>query len=97
MNKKLILGLILVAIIIFLGVNFSQYLTLENAKAQQEALTTYIDQNFVFSAAIYFFATLQLPLFLFLGLQWLHYLVRLYLVFGRAYYWFLSPVLWVQR
>ncbi len=67
MNKKLILGLILVAIIIFLGVNFSQYLTLENAKAQQEALTTYIDQNFVFSAAIYFFATLQLPLFLFLG------------------------------
>ncbi|MGU3843777.1 TVP38/TMEM64 family protein, partial [Vibrio diabolicus] len=34
MNKKLILGLILVAIIIFLGVNFSQYLTLENAKAQ---------------------------------------------------------------
>ncbi len=55
MNKKLILGLILLAAIVFLGINFGQYLTLENAKAQQEALTTYIDQNFVFSAAIYFF------------------------------------------
>ncbi|MEF1306219.1 TVP38/TMEM64 family protein, partial [Vibrio owensii] len=30
MNKKLILGLILLATIIFLGVNFGQYLTLEN-------------------------------------------------------------------
>ncbi|HHF3037127.1 MULTISPECIES: TVP38/TMEM64 family protein [Vibrio diabolicus subgroup] len=63
MNKKLILGLILVAIIVFLGVNFSQYLTLENAKAQQEALTTYIDQNFVFSAAIYFFAYIAITAF----------------------------------
>ncbi|WP_282174549.1 TVP38/TMEM64 family protein [Vibrio diabolicus] len=63
MNKKLILGLTLVAIIIFLGVNFSQYLTLENAKAQQEALTTYIDQNFVFSAAIYFFAYIAITAF----------------------------------
>ncbi|MCZ2370231.1 TVP38/TMEM64 family protein [Vibrio diabolicus] len=63
MNKKLILGLILVAIIIFLGVNFSQYLTLENAKAQQEALTTYIDQNFGFSAAIYFFAYIAITAF----------------------------------
>ncbi|HHX8520454.1 TPA: TVP38/TMEM64 family protein [Vibrio diabolicus] len=63
MNKKLILGLILIAIIIFLGVNFSQYLTLENAKAQQEALTTYIDQNFVFSAAIYFFAYIAITAF----------------------------------
>ncbi|NKJ69194.1 TVP38/TMEM64 family protein [Vibrio chemaguriensis] len=63
MNKKLILGLILVAIIIFLGVNFSQYLTLENAKAQQEELTTYIDQNFVFSAAIYFFAYIAITAF----------------------------------
>ncbi|MCG6220035.1 MULTISPECIES: TVP38/TMEM64 family protein [Vibrio] len=63
MNKKLILGLILVAIIIFLGVNFSQHLTLENAKAQQEALTTYIDQNFVFSAAIYFFAYIAITAF----------------------------------
>ncbi|HHF3026441.1 TPA: TVP38/TMEM64 family protein [Vibrio diabolicus] len=63
MNKKLILGLILVAIIVFLGVNFSQYLTLENAKAQQEALTTYIVQNFVFSAAIYFFAYIAITAF----------------------------------
>ncbi|WP_182032614.1 TVP38/TMEM64 family protein [Vibrio diabolicus] len=63
MNKKPILGLILAAIIIFLGVNFSQYLTLENAKAQQEALTTYIDQNFVFSAAIYFFAYIAITAF----------------------------------
>ncbi|MDW1979085.1 TVP38/TMEM64 family protein [Vibrio sp. Vb0304] len=63
MNKKLILGLILLAAIVFLGINFGQYLTLENAKAQQEALTTYIDQNFVFSAAIYFFTYIAITAF----------------------------------
>ncbi|MDG2855931.1 TVP38/TMEM64 family protein, partial [Vibrio parahaemolyticus] len=60
---KLILGLILLAAIVFLGINFGQYLTLENAKAQQEALTTYIDQNFVFSAAIYFFTYIAITAF----------------------------------
>ena len=54
MNKKLIIGVILVAAIILLAVNFGQYLTLENAKAQQAALNAHIEQNFVLSAAIYF-------------------------------------------
>ncbi|ELI0634885.1 TVP38/TMEM64 family protein [Vibrio harveyi] len=63
MNKKLILGLILLATIIFLGVNFGQYLTLENAKAQQEALNTFISENFVFAAATYFFAYIAITAF----------------------------------
>ncbi|MGR4990254.1 TVP38/TMEM64 family protein [Vibrio rotiferianus] len=63
MNKKLILGLILLATIIFLGVNFGQYLTLENAKAQQEALNTFISQNFVLAAATYFFAYIAITAF----------------------------------
>ncbi|MGR5155830.1 TVP38/TMEM64 family protein [Vibrio owensii] len=63
MNKKLILGLILLATIIFLGVNFGQYLTLENAKVQQQALNSFIDQNFVFAAATYFFAYIAITAF----------------------------------
>lgn len=63
MNKKLILGLILLATIIFLGMNFGQYLTLENAKAQQEALNTFISENFVFAAATYFFAYIAITAF----------------------------------
>ncbi|EKO3806049.1 TVP38/TMEM64 family protein [Vibrio harveyi] len=63
MNKKLILGLILLATIIFLGVNFGQYLTLENAKAQQEALNTFISENFIFAAATYFFAYIAITAF----------------------------------
>lgn len=63
MNKKLILGLILLTTIIFLGVNFGQYLTLENAKAQQQALNSFIDQNFVFAAATYFFAYIAITAF----------------------------------
>ncbi|MCR9910942.1 TVP38/TMEM64 family protein [Vibrio campbellii] len=63
MNKKLILGLILVATILFLGVNFGQYLTLENAKAQQEALNSFIDQNFISAAATYFFAYIAITAF----------------------------------
>lgn len=54
MNKKLIIGVILVGAIILLAVNFGQYLTLENAKAQQAALNAQIEENFVLSAAIYF-------------------------------------------
>lgn len=54
MSKKLILGLILALMIIVLAVSFSQYLTLENAKAQQEALNTYIEQNLLFAATLYF-------------------------------------------
>ena len=39
MNKKLVLGVLLVGLIVFLGINFGQYLTLENAKAQQASLS----------------------------------------------------------
>lgn len=63
MNKKLILGLFLLATVIFLGVIFSQYLTLENAKTQQEALNTFINQNFAFAAATYFFAYIAITAF----------------------------------
>ena len=63
MNKNLIIGLILVATILFLGVNFGQYLTLENAKAQQEALNSFIDQNFIYAAATYFFAYIAITAF----------------------------------
>ncbi|OBT15941.1 dihydrolipoamide dehydrogenase [Vibrio sp. UCD-FRSSP16_10] len=54
MNKKLIIGLILIAVIVGLGMNFGQYLTLENAKAQQLALNAHIDQHLFTSALIYF-------------------------------------------
>ncbi|MGF1774536.1 TVP38/TMEM64 family protein [Vibrio wakamikoensis] len=63
MSKKLILGLVLVAIIVFLGVNFGQHLTLENAKAQQAALAEYIDANFVTAALTYFFAYIAITAF----------------------------------
>ncbi len=54
MNKKLILGLVLLLTVILLAANFSQYFTLDNAKAQQEALNAYIEQNFLFAATLYF-------------------------------------------
>lgn len=63
MNKKLILGIVLVALIAFLAMNFGQYLTLENAKAQQLALSDYISENFVFAALTYFFAYVAITAF----------------------------------
>jgi uncharacterized membrane protein YdjX (TVP38/TMEM64 family) len=54
MNKKLILGLIFVLVIIGLGYSFGDLFTLENAKQQHEALKQTIADNFVQSAAIYF-------------------------------------------
>ncbi len=63
MNKKLIFGIILVATIIFLVMNFSQLLTLENAKAQQQALTNYIQNNFLTSAITYFFVYVAITAF----------------------------------
>jgi uncharacterized membrane protein YdjX (TVP38/TMEM64 family) len=63
MNKKLIFGLILLLAIVLLVSNFSQYLTLENAKAQQEALNAYIEQNFVIAATIYFLAYIGVTAF----------------------------------
>lgn len=44
----------LIATIILLAVNFSQYLTLDNAKAQQLALNSFIEENFLFSSISYF-------------------------------------------
>ncbi len=63
MNKKLVFGLILLLTIILLAVNFSQYLTLENAKAQQEALNAYIDQRFILAITIYFAAYVAITAF----------------------------------
>ncbi|MCA3894680.1 TVP38/TMEM64 family protein [Vibrio vulnificus] len=54
MNKKLVFGILLIATIILLTVNFSQYLTLDNAKAQQLALNSFIEENFLFSSISYF-------------------------------------------
>ncbi|ELK8309680.1 TPA: TVP38/TMEM64 family protein [Vibrio vulnificus] len=54
MNKKLVFGILLIATIILLAVNFSQYLTLDNAKAQQLALDSFIEENFLFASISYF-------------------------------------------
>ncbi|ORT49479.1 dihydrolipoamide dehydrogenase [Vibrio sp. qd031] len=54
MNKKLILGLIFVLVIIGLGYSFGDLFTLENAKQQHQALKQTIADNFIQSAAIYF-------------------------------------------
>ncbi|CAM2885366.1 TVP38/TMEM64 family protein [Vibrio rarus] len=54
MNKKLIIGLILVCAIVLLAVNFGQHFTLENAKAQQLALNSHIAEHFLLSATLYF-------------------------------------------
>ncbi|HGS4903627.1 TPA: TVP38/TMEM64 family protein [Vibrio parahaemolyticus] len=63
MNKKLIFGLILVATILLLGANFGQYLTLENAKAQQEALNSFIEANIGYTATVYFLAYVAITAF----------------------------------
>lgn len=54
MSKKSVLGIILVVAIVYLGIEFSQYLTLENAKAQQASLTLFIEENLLVAAATYF-------------------------------------------
>jgi uncharacterized membrane protein YdjX (TVP38/TMEM64 family) len=63
MNKKLIIGLLLVATIIVLATQFGQYFTLENAKAQQALLADYIDNNFVVAALVYFLAYVAVTAF----------------------------------
>jgi len=63
MNKKLIIGLFLVALIVLLATQFGQYLTLENAKAQQALLAEYIENNFVIASLIYFFAYILITAF----------------------------------
>lgn len=63
MSRKLILGLVLVAVVVVLGIEFSQYLTLENAKAQQANLSHYIEQNLLYSALLYFVAYVVITAF----------------------------------
>ncbi len=63
MNKKLILGLFLAGLIIFLAINFGQYFTLENAKAQQIALDDYIHANFALAALTYFITYIAITAF----------------------------------
>ncbi|MGR5120031.1 TVP38/TMEM64 family protein [Vibrio astriarenae] len=63
LNPKVIIGLVLVTIIIILATQFGQYLTLENAKAQQAALRGFIDENFLTATAIYFFAYVGITAF----------------------------------
>ncbi|MCW8335065.1 TVP38/TMEM64 family protein [Vibrio paucivorans] len=63
MNKKLVFGVLFVALIIILAMNFGQYFTLENAKAQQEALGSFIEQNFLIAAISYFLAYVAITAF----------------------------------
>ncbi|HFQ5344234.1 TPA: TVP38/TMEM64 family protein [Vibrio vulnificus] len=63
MNKKLVFGILLIATIILLAVNFSQYLTLDNAKAQQLALNSFIEENFLFASISYFVIYVALTAF----------------------------------
>ncbi|GLO61214.1 TVP38/TMEM64 family protein [Vibrio sp. MACH09] len=63
MNKKLIIGVLLVALIAILATQFGQYLTLENAKEQQALLADYIENNFILASAIYFFAYIFITAF----------------------------------
>ncbi|WED27903.1 TVP38/TMEM64 family protein [Vibrio sp. DW001] len=63
MNKKIIIGLVLVATIIILATQFGQYFTLENAKQQQALLAEYIENNFATAALIYFFTYVAVTAF----------------------------------
>lgn len=63
MSKKMILGIILVTVIILLGLNFGQYLTLENAKAQHALLNESIESNFAVAALTYFIAYILITAF----------------------------------
>ncbi|WP_428772819.1 TVP38/TMEM64 family protein [Vibrio sp.] len=56
MNKKLIVAVGLLFVIIIAGSQFGDYLTLENAKNQQQALSQYIEQHFLLAATLYFFS-----------------------------------------
>ena len=63
MSKKLVLGVIFIAVIVLLALNFGQYLTLENAKAQQAELAMFIEDNFVIAATSYFLAYVTVTAF----------------------------------
>lgn len=63
MSKKLVLGVIFIAVVVLLALNFGQYLTLENAKAQQAELAMFIEDNFVIAATSYFLAYVTITAF----------------------------------
>ncbi|MEH0390299.1 TVP38/TMEM64 family protein [Vibrio mimicus] len=63
MNRKLIIALILIAIAALLVTQFSQYLTLEVAKAKQAELASYIDAHLLQAAFIYFVVYVLLTAF----------------------------------
>lgn len=63
MSKKLILGVVFILVVVLLALNFGQYLTLENAKAQQAELALFIADNFVIAAASYFLAYVTITAF----------------------------------
>lgn len=63
MSKKLILGVVFILVVVLLALNFGQYLTLENAKAQQAELALFIADNFVVAAASYFVAYVTITAF----------------------------------
>ncbi|WP_194435877.1 TVP38/TMEM64 family protein [Vibrio fluminensis] len=63
MNKKLIIGIALIALIALLITQFGDQLTLENAKAQQAVLGNFIEQNFIVAAVTYFAAYVAITAF----------------------------------
>ncbi|MGL4828617.1 MAG: TVP38/TMEM64 family protein [Vibrio sp.] len=63
MNRKLIIALILIAIATLLLTQFSQYLTLDVAKAKQAELASYIDAHLLQAAFIYFVVYVLLTAF----------------------------------
>lgn len=54
MNKKLVLGIALIIIVLVVGLNFGQHLTLDNAKLRQAELSSFIESNFFVAIALYF-------------------------------------------
>ncbi|BCK10071.1 TVP38/TMEM64 family protein [Vibrio cholerae] len=63
MYKKLIIALVLIAIAALLVTQFSQYLTLDVAKAKQAELANYIDAHLLQAALIYFVVYVLLTAF----------------------------------
>lgn len=63
MYKKLIIAIVLIAIAALLVTQFSQYLTLDVAKAEQAELANYIDAHLLQAALIYFVVYVLLTAF----------------------------------
>ncbi|EHS1089195.1 TVP38/TMEM64 family protein [Vibrio cholerae] len=63
MYKKLIIAIVLIAIAALLVTQFSQYLTLDVAKAKQAELANYIDAHLLQAALIYFLVYVLLTAF----------------------------------